>query len=279
MNVIPESGFLLAQRQAPTTKAVLGVTLKLLIATCWCSAAIFGVYIIAFYGASIPRDTMARWNDHLPSLYESSTPLATATIGTHFLTGALLLVLGPVQLVSELRRRWPSVHRWLGRLYVASSGVTGLGGLGFILAKGTVGGPVMNVGFAFYGVLMVVAAVETFRQGYARRLPQHRAWGIRLFALVIGSWLYRIEYGFWLPLTHSLGHTHSFTGFFDHFMSFFFYVPNLVIAEIYIHTNGTHRPAVRLTLATVFLLGAAMTAISTFYFTRGYWGPGILAAL
>ena len=133
----------------------------------------------------------------------------------------------------------------------------------------------MNAGFALYGVLVVAAAAETFRQGYARRLPQHRAWGIRLFALAIGSWLYRIEYGFWLPLTHS----HSFTGPFDHFMSFFFYVPNLVIAEIYIRTNGTHRPAIRLTLATVFLLGAAMTAISTFYFTRDYWGPGILAAL
>jgi hypothetical protein len=252
---------------------------RMLVAASWLSAAIFGAYILVFYGGAVPRGALGQWNGTLPRLYEAHTPLATIAIGAHFVTGGILLLLGPVQLVAALRDRLPAVHRWLGRAYVLSAGLAGVGGLGFILAKGTVGGPIMDVGFGLYGVLTVLAAEETFRHARGGRRDIHRAWGIRLFALAIGSWLYRMEYGFWFMLTDRLGHTSGFSGWFDHLMAFFFYLPNLAVAELFIHARRTV-PGTALRLAATAALAAAtgFIVLATCFFTANYWGPAILAS-
>jgi len=104
--------------------------------------------------------------------------------------------------------------------------------------KGTVGGLVMDVGFSFYGVLMFVAAVQTVRYAMARHLLNHQAWAWRLYALAIGSWLYRMDYGLWLILTDWVGHTEEFNGWFDHIMAFLFYIPNLLIVELMIRARS-----------------------------------------
>ena len=105
-------------------------------------------------------------------------------------------------MIGAVRESVPRLHRWLGRFYVLTALITGLGGLVFIALKGTIGSTPMNVGFSLYGALTVLAAVETIRHARARRFAQHRAWAIRLFALAIGSWLYRMitESGKWWPM-------------------------------------------------------------------------------
>ena len=205
--------------------------------------------------------------------------MATTAMGAHFLAGAILLLLGPVQLLSGRRRRFVVAHRWVGRVYVLAAGVAGLAGLSFIAAKGTVGGPIMSAGFALYGALVTVAAVQTYR--YARRgqIDSHRAWAIRLFALAIGSWLYRMDYGFWIAFTGGLWSTQTFTGPFDHFMAFAFYLPNLVVAELFIRATGQSSTGFRVASAATLTLGTVLTLVGSYFFIEGYWGPGILAAI
>lgn len=108
----------------------------------------------------------------------------------------------------------------------------GVGGLVFIAAKGTIGGRVADLDFGLYGVLMVLAAAQAWRHGYARRLEAHRAWALRLFALAIGSWLHHVDYGIWMLLTGGPGRRQGFTGPFDQVMAFFFSLPNLLVAEL-----------------------------------------------
>lgn len=91
-------------------------------------------------------------------------------MAAHLATGAIILLLGPVQLIASVRNRWPAIHRWVGRIYVFTAGVAGTGGLGFILIEGTIGGGPMNAGFALYGALTILRAVQTF---HARPRP-HR---------------------------------------------------------------------------------------------------------
>ncbi|MFV3074773.1 DUF2306 domain-containing protein [Niveispirillum fermenti] len=259
---------------------LLGLSGRLLVAVAWTSAALFGAYVLAFYVAAIGDGDMQRWNQTLPGLYAPETPLALIGMGAHFLTGALLLLAGPVQLMAGIRRRFPAFHRWTGRAYVLAAFVTGIGGLAFILVRGTVGGWPMDVGFGLYGVLVTLAAVETFRHARTRRLDRHRAWAIRLFALVVGSWLYRMDYGIWLMLMGRLGHSNDFTGPFDIVMAFFFYLPNLMVAEVFIRARGLMVPGgVRLLAAAGLAATAALLTIGTYYFTKFYWGPPILATL
>ncbi len=254
-------------------------SLRLLVIACWLSGAIFGAYILAFFGGEAISGTAERWNDSLPALHDTATPLANLAIGAHFFTGGVLLLLGPVQFIGVIRRTVPALHRWLGRLYVLAAGLAGAGGLGFILAKGTIGGPVMNTGFGLYGALMILAAVQTYRHARARHIEQHRAWAIRLFALTVGSWLYRLDYGLWFLAAGRLGHDAHFGGAFDMVMAFFFYLPNLIIAEVAIRARNTPRGILAAGAAAVLLAAALLVLVATWTFTTDYWGPGIQTGL
>jgi hypothetical protein len=244
----------------------------------WASAALFAAYILVFYLGALPAGTMQDWNKVLPRLYVPDALPTTIAMATHLVLGAILLLLGPIQFIGRLRQRAPSLHRWLGRVYGVSALGAGLGGLIFVLGRGTVGGPVMSFGFGLYGVLMVLAATQTMRHAWCRRSNLHRAWAIRLFALVVGSWLYRMEYGLWLRLAGGIGHTRGFDGPFDFVMDFFFFVPNLLVAELLIRRGqGPLAPALRRAGTATLYAAAGVVALATFLFGRFYWIPHILA--
>ncbi|HLY55568.1 MAG TPA: DUF2306 domain-containing protein [Stellaceae bacterium] len=263
-------------RPSAAGAALLRWSVRALVAVTWLSAAAFGIYTIGFYGGAVPQGVLEQWNRTLPRLYEAHAPLATTGIGLHFLTGSLLLVLGPIQFVAAIRARAPAVHRWIGRVYVTAALVTGIGGLAYIALKGTVGGGPMNLGFGLYGVLVVIAAAQAFRHARARRFELHRAWAIRLFALAVGSWLYRMDYGFWSLLTDNAGESDNYTGPFDVVMAFLFYLPNLAVAELVIRGIGPGSSlAWRIGAAAGLTAATALILLGTYYFSAYYWLPGL----
>ena len=255
---------------------------RLLTVLVWLSTLLFGLYIIAYYLGALPRGEAAEsWNVVLPDLYDPETPRATAGMAVHLALGAIILILGPIQLIGGLRRRFPQVHRWIGRLYILASVVTALGGLAFIALRGTVGGLHMTIGFGLYGLLMLGAAIAAYLYARARKFEIHRDWAIRLFALAIASWLYRMEYGFWYAFTggepcEALGHNCGFDGWFDMVMSFLFYVPNLIVAELVI--RGVFRspsPAVQILAAIGIFAAIGLTALGSYMFADILWLPAI----
>lgn len=258
---------------APTT---LRWSSRLLAGTVWASASLFGLYILAFYALASLSGEMARWNRVLPELFVRGGSVGNAGMALHFLGGGLLLVLGSIQFLTPLRTALPRLHRWTGRVYVASAALAGLGGLAFIGVRGTVGGWVMDVGFAGYGLLTLLAAVQTARYAIARELDTHRAWAVRLYALAIGSWLYRMDYGFWILLTDGLGHAEGFRGPFDYVMDFAFYLPNLAIAELYLRRDA-HAPPTWLAVvgSLAMLVATGFVLLGSYFFALHYWLPGI----
>ena len=260
--------------------AALRWSARLLVAASWVSAAIFAAYILDFFGGAAVGGDSQRWNEALPGLYDVRSPLTTIAIGAHFITGGVLLLLGPIQLIGGLRRAVPTLHRWLGRIYTISAGVAGLGGLVFIFGKGTIGGLRMDVGFGLYGALMVLCTTMAYVHARSGRYERHRAWAIRLFALTIGSWLYRMEYGLWFLLFGFLGRTVDFSGWFDTVMVFFFYLPNLIIAELIIRVDQKDRGAVvNLGAAALLLAASAFVIAVTWTFAASIWGPRMVSVL
>ena len=243
-----------------------------LVAVVWVSAAIFGLYILAFYFGAAFDGTLDQWNHDLPRLHDPQNPLATVGIGVHFAAGTILLLLGPVQLIASVRQRAPALHRWIGRFYAAAL-LAGLGG--FFIVPGHDRRPAMNA--ACRTAPTVIAALETVR-ARARRFESTRL-GHPPFALVIGSWLYRMDYGFW-QFCPAAGHTHTFDGWFDVVMDFFFFVPNLIVAEAFVRARRLQAGA-GLRIGAAVLLGAAalFVAVASYYFTAYHWGPAITKRL
>ena len=250
---------------------------RVLAITTWISCALFGLYILVFYAGALASNSAARWNTALPGLYTGPRTAGTFAIGIHFAAGGVILALGFIQLLSAVRVRVPAVHRWLGRIYVTAAALAGAGGLIFIATVGTIGGLIMNIGFGLYGMLMMVCAWQTYRYARRRELVIHRTWAIRLFALAIGSWLYRMEYAFWFLFAHKIGHTHGFHGPFDVVMAFFFYVPNLLIAEVYLRGRSAQvGSAAKVASALVLGVATCLLAVATYFFATHYWWPAMV---
>ena len=160
--------------------------------------------------------------------------LTNPAIFGHMLAGAAVTLLAPLQLVPAIRARAPSVHRWSGRALVAGALVAGAGGLAFIALRGTIGGWPMDLGFALYGLLLMLAAVQTYRHARAGDRERHRAWALRLFVLAIGSWIYRVHYTLWYLVFGDLGRAPDFSGPFDLTQNVAFYLPYLVLLELWL---------------------------------------------
>ncbi len=140
----------------------------------------------------------------------------------------------------------------------------------------------MSAGFGLYGALMIVAAANTYRFARARLVERHRAWAIRLFALVVGSWLYRMEYGLWFMTVGHAGHTHNFRGGFDLVMDVFFFLPNLAAAELFIRSrrrDNRRGSVIDWATAAVLLAASAFVVLATWFFTVRFWGAEMVSGL
>lgn len=259
-------------------KNVTAPFVRLLATTVWISTVLFGLYILAFYATSLIKGNPIQWNKTLPGLYGVNTNIATTGIGFHFAAGGIILILGCIQLIDKLREKFLNFHKWVGILYILASLIAAIGGLTFILVKGTIGGTIMDIGFSLYGFLMIIAAIFTLKNALSKNIVQHKVWAFRLFALAVGSWLYRMDYGFWFILADGVGHAKNFQGPFDQVMAFFFYIPNLIIVEIILRSKKETLPKyLNFGFSVIFILATVFIMIGTYFFTKQYWGPAILS--
>lgn len=176
---------------------------------------------------------LGSFHEQNPSrLFSMRAPFSNIAIYTHMVAGGLITLCAPLQLLVIVRQRWPFLHRALGYLTVTAALVTGVGGLFYILARGTIGGVIMDLGFGVYGLLMICAALRSVQLA-RRRDPMHRVWAERLVILALASWLYRVHYGIWEIATEGLGSNADFSGPFDIAQVFAFYLPYLLFHAWY----------------------------------------------
>ncbi len=147
----------------------------------------------------------------------------------HAAGAATALLLGPVQFLPAVRRRWPRVHRWTGRTYVA--GCLAGGAYALVLAAGVSSGVTAGAGFGALGVVWMHVTSQGWRTARARQWPEHRRWMIRSFALTFAAVTLRI----YMPLAGVLG--------FDLMRAYpaiawLCWVPNAVLAELYLRKDG-----------------------------------------
>jgi uncharacterized membrane protein len=201
-------------------------------------------------------------------LYTTGASLANGTIFTHMLAGAVITLLAPLQLIGPLRRRYPQLHRASGYVFFSAALFTALAGLSFIVLKRTIGGPVMDVAFALYGACVLVCSVQTVRAARAKHFAVHREWALRIFVLAMGSWLYRMQYGVWFALMGDWGIGENFSGPFDYFQDFAFFVPYLIGVEVFLRweRQGQPRfPAAAQHALTLLVIAALMLGSYVFF--------------
>lgn len=225
---------------------------------------IFGAYIL-LRATGVTSQNFQQWKDLVSGarMHAPADWVASIGIGIHYFMGAVLVLAWPILFSARIRARHRQVHRWTGRVYVSAGLLAGLGGWSFILAHHDGGAP--HIAFAIWGSVMMLSAALAYLHARAKRFDLHRAWAIRLFAMVLGSWIFDLEYRAWEDMTGGAGMgTGQGPGWFDYAINYLFFVPNLLVAEFFIrnqHKQITRQRA----LKWAGLAAAAFTGVIFVY--------------
>ena len=119
-------------------------------------------------------------NNPVAELDKAFTDRRTLTL-THILPAMLFMVLGPLQFVRGLRSKYPQVHRWCGRIFLAVSAVVGLTGLTLAFGK-TIGGVDEKAAVILFGSFFLIALAKALWHAMRREFALHREWMIRGYA-------------------------------------------------------------------------------------------------
>jgi uncharacterized membrane protein len=158
--------------------------------------------------------------------------LLSPWLAIHVAGAATALLVAPTQFLARIRTRYRAIHRWAGRLYAVACCVGGVAG--FVLALGASTGPISTAGFGLLAVFWVATTALAWSCARQRDFVAHRAWMIRSFALTFAAVTLRL----YLPLLAFLP-----VEFDDGYraISFLCWVPNLLVAELYL--RSVPRPA------------------------------------
>ncbi len=114
-------------------------------------------------------------------------------IFTHIFASSVAILLGPFQFMAAVRSRWPSFHRWSGRMYLLGVLIGGLAAI--YMSAFAFGGLVSTLGFSSLGLIWLFTRFRAYATARARDFAAHRAWMIRNFALTLAAVTIRIGLG------------------------------------------------------------------------------------
>lgn len=142
----------------------------------------------------------------------------------HIFLGGLSLLTGWSQFSRKLRTSRLSLHRTLGKIYVASVLISGTAGL--YIAFYATGGLVTQWGFGLLSVSWLFTTYMAFTKIRRLEIQLHQQWMIRSYALAFAAVMLRIYMPF---MQAGLGMT-----FLDAYLivSWLCWVPNLLVAEL-----------------------------------------------
>src|SRR6266404_1075906 len=238
----------------------------------------FGFAVASFYSLTALRGDFHAWkisNGYIPGVTKGNPAVVM-----HLTSAVIVMLAGAVQLVPQVRNRFPAFHHWNGRVYMLTAVTLSLAGLYMQWIRGSVGDLPQHIGSAVNAILIWLCAAMALRYAMARDFKTHRRWALRLFLVVSASWFYRL--GFFLTLVVLKGPVGfdpaTFTGPFPTFMSFAQYLFPLAVLEIYLRAQD--RPGTLGRMATaglLFVLTLAMGA-GIFAVTMAIWVPQVKAA-
>ena len=147
----------------------------------------------------------------------------TTALLMHIVGAMLAVILGPFQFLPRSRsRRFLNVHRWLGRTYLISVLVGGLGGL--YMARLSYGGLPTHLGFAALGILWLFSGWKAYRHIRRKEVEPHREWMMRNYALTFAGVMLRL----WMPIFGAVG-IEFLLGYIV--VAWLCWIPNLLVVE------------------------------------------------
>lgn len=117
----------------------------------------------------------------------------------HLGGGAVGLLLGALQFATQRWRRWPRLHRWVGRVYFAGMLVAMIGAVGLIATSPAP--PAIRVAFAATALAWLVTGSVGLVAIWRGQVLRHQRWMVRAYLATLAPVVFRLA----LPSAISLG--------------------------------------------------------------------------
>ena len=197
-----------AQPQNPGILKKVGWTIMLLLAVL--------LFLIASRYLSLDPET---YFPEQKAVYMAHTTMLLM----HILGAMLAIIIGPFQFLPGIRKsRYLNIHRWLGRTYLVSVLVGGLGGL--YMAPLAYGGIISQLGFTALACLWLFSGAMAYRHILKKETETHREWMTRNYSLAFAGVMLRL----WNPLFGAMG-IDFMSGYIV--VAWLCWVPNLMVAQ------------------------------------------------
>jgi len=249
----------------------------------WFAVAVAGqlmlvVYVVGFYGRAALQGQLESWNRVLPHGYVAGDTFGNLIVAVHLLFATIITLGGALQLTTGVRRLWPTLHRWNGRLYLLSAMLMSVGGLVMIWTRGGAGDLSQHIAITLNALLIMGFAGMTVRHAIARRFDLHRRWALRLFLAVSGVWFFRVGLMFWIAVNQGpVGFDpKTFQGPFLTFLAFAQYLLPLAILQLYFHVQDHGTPGRRIAMACGLVVLTLLMAVGIVAASMMMWLPRIL---
>jgi uncharacterized membrane protein len=239
---------------------------------------VFAFTVASFYALTALRGDYHKWsftNGYVPGLSMGNTAVVM-----HVASAVIIMLAGAVQLVPQVRNRFPVFHRWNGRIYMLTAVTLSLAGLYMTWIRGSVGDLSVHLGSTLNAVLIWLCGGMALRYALARDFKTHRRWALRFFLVVSASWFFRI--GFFLSFLVFKGpfgfDPTTFRGPFLTFMTFAQYLVPLAVLEIYLRAQDRPGALRRMTTAGMLFVLTLVMGAGLFAVATAAWVPQVKAA-
>lgn len=105
-----------------------------------------------------------------------------ATTGLHVIPAFFFILLSLMQLSGKIRKRYPAVHRWNGRLFLLLGASIGISGIALALLI-PYGGMSERIIITPIGVFFLYALWRGYTHARERKIGQHRRWMFYMVAV------------------------------------------------------------------------------------------------
>jgi hypothetical protein len=238
----------------------------------------FGFAVASFYGLTALRGDYHGWrftNGFIPGVTQGNWAVVM-----HVISAAVIMLAGAIQLVPQVRNRFPVFHHWNGRIYMLTTLTLAGAGLYMTWIRGSVGDVWQHLGSTGNALLIWLFGGLALRFVMARDFKRHRRWALRFFLVVSASWFIRIMlFLTLLVFKGAVGFDPStFTGPYLTFLSFAQYLIPLAVLELYFLAQDRPGALRRMAMAgMLFVLTFAMAA-GLFAVAMAVWVPQAKAA-
>ncbi len=200
----------------------------------WGLMAFFAVVIAITALAPYATFNSANFNN-ATARYATETNLKFISLFVHAFSSGIALVIGPFQFLQRLRDRRPTLHRWMGRIYLTAILVGGLSA--FVIAPGLISGLVGEIGLMSLATLWLWTGWMAYSNIRAGNIEAHRNWMTRNYALTFAGVMLRLWLGTLIATQLPMLET-KYAGDFNNLfvevyrvVMWLSWVPNLIVAE------------------------------------------------